>query len=434
MVHSGPHLPASITRGGEKFQKVLVEGLDGPSIDAFGRWRVSNPQTIFDSKLLGADKQPLFWDESLESGAGITSSTPTAAKPYSDITSTLNTAGVFTRQTFRRFNYQPGKSTLYQLTGVLRLSGGGNGVERRIGPFDDNNGAFFEDDEGAVGVTVRSNDTGAPLDTTLLQADWNIDTMDGSGGAGNPSGILADFTKSQVFVIDYQWLSVGGVRFGIEINRRIQYVHQVEPANVDTIPWASTPNLPIRYQMVTTGSSPASTMRANCSSVISEGGTDDIGLVMYTSTAGAAVVTDAENSLFAVVGLRLKSTHLGAMIKMIAAQIQIQTAAEFIEWVLLFNPTVADTFAYSDITNSAIQRALGATANTVTGGTQIAGGYAETGGGNSGGASVGGALTNALILGASIANTPDEIVLAVRPIGGVAAVGVEGSLEWREVF
>ena len=434
MVHPAAFLYASSTRDGGRFQKVLVEGLDGPSIDAFGRWRISDPQTIFDSKLLAGDKQPLFWDESLESGAGISSSAPTAGKPYTDFTSTLNTAGVFTRQTFRRFNYQPGKGQLYQLTGVLKLSGGGSGVKRRLGAFDDNNGAFFEDDNEVVGVVVRSNDTGSPLDTRIVQSKWNIDTMDGSGDENNPSGILADFTKGQVFVIDYQWLSLGGIRFGIEINRRTRYIHQVEPANVETIPWASTPNLPVRYQMVTTASSPVSVMRANCASVASEGETDDIGLVRYASTEGAAVVTDAENSLFAVIGLRLKSTHFGATIKMLAAQIQIQTAAEFIEWVLLFNPTVADTFSYSDITNSAVQRALGATANTVTGGTQLAGGYLETGGGNSGGASVAGALTNALILGASIANVPDEIVLAVRPIGGVSAVAVEGSLGWRELF
>lgn len=37
---------------------------DSASIDAFGRLRVSNPHTIFDSKMV-ADKQNLFFDEAI---------------------------------------------------------------------------------------------------------------------------------------------------------------------------------------------------------------------------------------------------------------------------------------------------------------------------------------------------------------------------------
>lgn len=40
-----------------------------PWRDAFGRTRVSLPETLFDSKQL-VDKQPLFWDDALVSGSG----------------------------------------------------------------------------------------------------------------------------------------------------------------------------------------------------------------------------------------------------------------------------------------------------------------------------------------------------------------------------
>jgi len=46
-----------------------------------------------------------------------------------------------------RFNYQPGKSQEILMTGILDRSGGGTGVQRRVGCFDDDNGLFFEDDE-----------------------------------------------------------------------------------------------------------------------------------------------------------------------------------------------------------------------------------------------------------------------------------------------
>jgi hypothetical protein len=152
-----------------------IKAVDSPSIDAFARWRVSNPETLFDSKQI-FDNQPLFWDEELESGAGITSAHSTATAS-TVITSTLNTAGTFTRQTFQRFNYQPGKSQLILITGILDRSGGGTGVQRRIGYFDDDNGLFFEDDEGTVKVVRRTSVTGTPVDNKVTQASWNLDVI-----------------------------------------------------------------------------------------------------------------------------------------------------------------------------------------------------------------------------------------------------------------
>lgn len=418
-----------------KHQRVLVNAFDGPSCDAFGRWRVSEPTTLFDTKLLYADNQSLFWDEQLESGTMATSG-PTADKPYIDFTSQDTTAGLRTRQTFRRFNYQPGKSQLVLMTGVLELaSGTKTGCQRRIGLFDDDNGAFFESDAGIIGVTVRTSDSGSPADTTVAQASWNKDNLDGGADAANPSGLTLDVTKAQIFVIDYQWLSVGRVRFGFELGGVIVYVHEYNAANTVAIPWASTPNLPLRYQIVTTGDSGVCSMRVICSTVISEGGTDHVGVVRYRSTAGAGVTTDNEDELFALVGIKLKSAYIGTTIELLNAAVQVHTAGELMEWVILFNPTVADTFTYGDLANSAVQTALGATVNSVTGGTQIAGGYVETGGGQSAGGSGGGGVNSALTLGVAIDGTTlDTFVLAIRPIGSTEAATVEGSLTWREIL
>ena len=404
---------------------------DSPAVDAFGRLRVSDPFTVFSSKLLSSDDAPLFWDEALESGAGITATTPTADKPYIDLVSSNTTAGVFTRQTFRRFNYQPGKSQLILMTGVLELASGvKTGCERHIGAFDDDNGVFFESNAGVFGITTRTSDSGTPVDTTIVQSSWNKDKMDGTG----PSGHTADFTKAQIFVFDWQWLSAGRVRCGLEIDGHIDYVHEFLVANTLTIPWSSTPNLPLRYQIITTTSSGICSMREICTAVISEGGQEEDGIIHYASTEGAAVTSAVENTLYALVGIRLRTTHLGATIKVIKTAVQIQTASEFIEWNLLFNPSVADTFTYSGITNSAIERALGGTLNVVTGGTVITGGYAETGGGNSGGSGSESDFKTTQVLGAAINGDRDTIVLAYRPIGGVSAADVEGGLAWLEQF
>ena len=398
---------------------------DNSNIDAFGRLRVSHPSTIFDSKLIAGDKAPLFWDEALESGAGISGSTPTAAKPYIDFTSTINTAGVYTRQTFRHFNYEPGKSQLIMMTGVLDLSGGGTGVERRIGYFNDDNGVFFEDDAGTIGVTRRSNDTGTPVDTTVIQSSWNIDAMDGNG----PSGITVDFSKAQIFVIDFQWLGVGRVRFGLQIDGDLYYVHEFLNANNLDIPWASTPNLPLRFQIITTGSSPASSMRCICASVKSEGGDDITGFIHSHGTTDHVNATTAD-TVYALLGIRLKTSHLGCRIDPVSISLVSEISTNH-EWMLIFNPTVAGTFTYTDKTNSCVQIATGdsvgdPSTNTVTGGTIIERGYGVSINGVQAG------LKNALALGSAIDGTRDTLVLATRPLA--ANADVQGALMWRETI
>ena len=407
-----------------RLQNVNTKHQDTGDLDAFARLRVSNPSTIFDSKQI-FDNQPLFWDEELETGAGITSahSTDTASTV---ITSTINTAGLFTRQTFMRFNYQPGKSQQVMMTGILDRSGGGTGVERRIGLFDDDNGLFFEDNAGTIGVTRRTNVTGTPADNTVAQANWNVDVMDGTG----PSGITIDWTKFQIFFIDFEWLGAGRVRMCVVIEGKLIPVHFFLGSNVLDKVYMSTPNLPLRYQMITTGSSPVSTMEAGCSTIASEGGVQNTGILRYKSTGGTHVDVATENIIYAIVGIKLKSTHLGATITIENISLDEHVGTKKYEWMLIFNPTVADTFTYGAETNSAVETATGATANTVTGGTIITGGMASTD--KFGGITLSSTIPNALRLGADISNVVDEIVLCVRPIGGDSGLDIEGSITWRE--
>ena len=395
--------------------------------DAFARLRVSNPLTLFDSKQI-SDNQPLFWDEELESGAGITTA-HSADTASTTMTSTASTAGQFTRQTFMSFNYQPGKSQLIFMTGVLNPSGGGTGVQRRIGQFNNDNGLYFEDNEGTVQVVRRTNVTGSAVNNAVTQSCWNVDMMDGTG----VSGITIDWTKTQIFVINYEWLGVGVVKFAMVVDGILYPVHQMLHTNVLDEVYMSRPNLPLKYQMITTGSSPASTLKCICSTVISEGGSDDLGVLRYASTDGTHVACATDNVVYAIIGIRLKAAHIFESIKMQRIALQIQTSSENGEWIWMLNPTVGGTFTYADETNSSVQIARGAATNTVTNGTWITGGYAEStsGGGGSGG--VTSPVPNAILLGADISGNRDEMVLCWIPRGGTSNHQIEGSLTWREL-
>lgn len=407
---------------------VGIKTIDSYSIDAFSRWRVSEQYTLFDSKQI-FDNQPLYWDELLESGAGISSSY-TKVEASTHITSTDSTAGVFTRQTFMRFNYQSGKSQYIAMTGVLDDAGGGDGVQRRIGIFDDDNGFFFEDDQGTIKVVIRSSISGSFIDTKTSQSDWNLDKMDGTG----PSGINMDFTKAHIWVFDFEWLGVGRSRYGMFHKGILIYVHQINNDNTVHSAYMSTPNLPLRYQMITTGSSPVSVMVAICATVVSEGGVQHNGILRYKSTEGIHVDVNTENTAYAIMGIRLKSTHVGAAVDLVSTSLVEIQGSKFYEWGLVFNPIIAGTFTYTGVTNSAIETASGSTDATLTLFVDniIGGGFASSA--QKGGTVVAEAIETARRLGVDISGvTRDQIVLFVRPIGGTSNLDIEGSITWREL-
>jgi hypothetical protein len=398
----------------------VIAALAWPA-DAFGRIRVSEPFTLFDSKQL-SDDGPLYWDTAEVSGSG-TSNSHSTARASSALSVGAATAGKIVRQTKQRFNYQPGKSMLLLQTGVMVASGGGAGIVVEIGYGDENNGVFWKYDEGDLKVVIRSKVSGSVVDTEVLQADFNKDTLDGNGA----SGITLDVTKAQIFWCDLEWLGVGSVRFGVVINGQFIVAHQANHANVINSVYMSTPNLPIRHSIENTGAGAASSTEAICSTVISEGGLHANGILASASTSGTHLAASSADTLYAAIGIRLKSTHLSSFINLDKITLMNKAAQDF-EWSLWWNPTVADTFTYNGITNSACEVALGGTANTVTGGFRMLSGFVKSGA-QSGSITLD--ITNALRLGAAIDGTSDEIVLCVKPFSNSAQI--EAALNWREL-
>jgi len=285
-----------------ELRRNTIETADSASIDAFGRWRVSNPSTLFDSKQLH-DNQPLIFDDQEISGSG-TGSSHSTNTASSVLSVTASTAGKRVRQTFMRFNYQPGKSLQILLTGVLEKSGVGQaGIVRGFGYYDDNNGIFLQDNEGVLQIVRRSNTTGTPVDTAIDQSNWNLDKLDGTG----PSGATLDATTSQILYIDLEWLGTGRVRIGFVINGLVVYSHEFLHANVISGVYMSTPNLPIRYEIENDGTGGEAQLEHICSSVVSEGGQDKNGVLRHVKSSLLSNL-DGDNN-YVMQGIKLKSTH-----------------------------------------------------------------------------------------------------------------------------
>jgi len=95
------------------------------------------------------------------------------------------------------------------------------------------------------------------VDTKIPQSAWNIDRMNGAGGATNPSGFNLDLSKMQMFYIDYSWYGAGAIRWGFRgTNGQVTYCHKLANNNVNLEAYMRTGNLPTRYE---TSTIPAST-------------------------------------------------------------------------------------------------------------------------------------------------------------------------------
>jgi len=352
------------------FEKTRILSADSPSIDAFGKWRVSQPTTLFDSKQV-VDSGSFYFDIKTTSGGTVTWNSGSAQSTFK-VTNTSGSRAI--KQTKRIFVYQPGKSQQIICTGKFGTKI--DGIKKSIGSFDDNDGYFFQTSGSSFGVVLRKTINGVKTDTFISQSTWNLDKMNGLG----PSGNTLDINKAQIYTMDYEWLGVGRVRYGVVQKGVLIYVHEINNYNsLDTV-YLRNPNLPIRYEMSThKNTTTGSLMTQICSTVISEGGFDNTGKrVVITSNNGATI---GASQYDAVLFIRYNSsTSKGAQIvpEQLDLLIKPGNSSTFAgRWELLVNPTVTNAVTYNNASGSVVtQVGVVAAGNIITNpGTIIATGY-----------------------------------------------------------
>lgn len=245
------------------------------TIDAFGKFRVTNPQTLLDLKTPGGTTgSTAFLQNDLQICSSFTGTFGATGHKISNNSMTeINVFGdgTFINQSYKYCTYQPGKSFLITATGILNPSNSNpNGAKSSIGYFDDYNGLYFEYISGnSCYIIVKSNGS---ITSNIAQSNWNIDSMDGNGN----SGININFSKAQIFVIDFEWLGSGRIRFGFFSYGKIQYCHEITNVNILIQPYTTNINLPLRYQLKGVVGA-TSQMNQICGSIISEGGYNPVG-------------------------------------------------------------------------------------------------------------------------------------------------------------
>ena len=391
--------------------------------DAFGRTRISQPLTLFDSSHRYRDNN--LWDESIVGASSTVGFVST--KGLVDLTVGTATSDSVIRETTKVFSYQPGKSLLVMNTFVPATPK--ENLRQRIGYFGEDNGMYFEVDGTDAFFVERSLSTGT--ETRVEQADWNIDSLDGTG----VSGVTLDITKAQILWMDIEWLGLGTVRVGFVIDGQFIHCHSFHHANLIQSTYITTASLPLRYEITNTGvTTGISTLGQVCSTVISEGGYELRGLqqaVQTPITVPVDLPTPA-GTHYPVISIRLKSSpdRLDAIVILTALSIMGTGNGPQYNWQVRASATTTGGTWVSAGDDSAVEYKIGGT--SVTGGRILASGFFSSTNQSSSSVDI---LKEALfkfqLERNGLTETPYELSLSVA--SDTAGADVFASLDWEEI-
>jgi len=341
-----------------------------PQFSNNNRLKVAPYQTVF-FNTFQYGKESDVWDESVV-GVGATA---TYNANSSNVVMQVGSASgsKVIRQTKNVMRYIPGRSAT--LAFAIRLDTPQVGIRRRFGLFDENNGAYFEDDGGTYSYVIRSNTTGIVTETRVTRDNWNGEKFDGNGY----TGVTADATKQQMISINYEWYGAGLVEFAWLMKNETIASHTFENSNTLDNVWCSTPFLPIRVEIENvTGVAGTHYLYQGSNSLIQEGEPEKLGILESVANPITGTTLADANTFYPVVSLRLKSGSLAA----VALLRSLQTATNDntnVYWRLIENPTLTGA-SWTDHPdpNSFIQYDTSATA--ITGGNIILSGFTISGG------------------------------------------------------
>jgi hypothetical protein len=406
-------------------------GLVGPSnptgmaVDAFGRSRVSQPLTLFDSSHRYKDNG--LWSTSNSAG---TTYNFNANSGLIELNLPTTSGAEIIRESTKVFSYQPGKSL--QVLNTVVMEPPKANLRQRVGYFGANNGIYLEANGTSIAFVERSYSNGSLAETRAEQADWNVDTLLGAVPS-SPSQKTLDMSKAQIIFHDIEWLGLGTVRCGFVIDGKLIHCHSFNHANYITSTYMTTASLPVRYEIRNTGTTAnSSTMKQVCTSVMSEGGYELRGTQQAIGTpVGPGYECVTANTMYPVVSVRLKSTALDAIVIPTAASLLGKGNGVDFKWSIVVGGTVTNTIAWTSAgTESSVEYTL--TANAISGGRVAATGYFNSSTQSSPTIDI---LKQALfqfqLARNGLTGTPEPFTLAIQ--AGTNTSNCYAALDWEEI-
>lgn len=388
-------------------------------LDAFYRVRTSTPETMFDSQMQ-YDLQPYLWYTKKTSNG-----TETHLPNESSCSLGVNNGNgeYCIRQTKQYFRYQPGKSLLVICTGIFGQTVAN--CSKRMGYFDANNGVFLENNGGTLRLCKRSYVSGSVVNTYVDMKDWN--------NMKNINGLVIDPTKGIIFWADIEWLGLGTIRCGIFIDGRPILLHSFHHAGIVSTAYSTTMNLPIRYEIINTSATSAtSTFRQVCTTVITEGGYQEVQSFPCAATNGATTINVTTRR--PIISIRPSATFnsIANRSQIRVASIDVRATGNDALIELVYNPTALTNSSFSavDATYSAVEKDVAATA--ITGGTTIGAFNVLTAGGgsNTKGSAQQGVLSRLPLTLDIDGSNPIPFTVVATSLSGTAVLSA--TINWQE--
>lgn len=231
---------------------------------------------------------------------------------------------------------------------------------------------------GAAAGTFAEIHAGAANDDEagfVAQTDWNIDRLDGSGGALNPSGMTLDPTKLNVYRIIYPYLGAGAIQFAVMTGAgRFVTVHRIAYPNSGTAPSSRVPSFRVGWIAASLGATDSLTVKGASGMIAIEGGIDESARQPYSAQATFTASTTE------YVALAVRSRGEFASIQNVREIIPVsvvvgtETNSRVVRGRVVLNPTFSadPVWSYVGQTTSVVEYTAAPTTTTISGGTTIA--------------------------------------------------------------
>ena len=229
--------------------------------------------------------------------------------------------------------------------------------------------------------------------------------------------------KNSVFWINYSWLGTNAVVFGTIIAGKSYVMHIFSNSNNLAVPWCQSGSLPIRIANTNTGTTASSkTISVTCCAVFNVGSTIAPRKVGVVSTGATEITLTTAEKVVAGFRLRPDRKYIGA--KGSDYEIMPASGTAFGWYKIIFRPTLtgATWTNYSEATQ------ILTSTPTYTGGQIIAEGYFSLAAAGRVAQRIATNIDN--ILGYSINQTPDSLIIVMRTTTGNGTVFFSGA--WEE--
>lgn len=390
-------------------------------LDSFGRARTAPPFAIFDSQFNYGLQPSLFQQQTIDGDISHVPSISTVRLSNGGVES--GNSAIFQSRAYHR--YLPGIS--HQIVWTCMFGDPVNGVIKTIGLFDAEDGIGFIQKESGIGILRRTSVSGSAVDNITPQSEWNLDKLDGTG----QSRQALDLGNDNIFVIDFQWLGAGRVRYGFDFSGHITYCHQIQWANTEPNPFMRTANLPFRVEIENTDTADSeATFDFTCVAISSGGGSKPVGLTRSTNIIDFKQIA-GDNVPVLSIRPRTSFNGLPHRGQVIPTSFQVASKEAPVAFVVIKGGTLTDA-AFADVnpSDSSVQMDVAATA--ITGGVVVASGYLGAGVGMPAMGVVTHELEN-VILSNNIAGDETEILsLVISRADGVNS-NCAGAFTWQEL-